>query len=117
MPWWSWIVIWVVLVVLALGYLVLLGLHLWHKLVRLGREAAETSSRLSVNAPPAGSGSAGAALAPDPFRAPAVASRVYREGKAARAAARAHRRVQRRKVRGQAQSLKDLRREGVNLYP
>ncbi|WP_394937694.1 hypothetical protein [Psychromicrobium sp. YIM B11713] len=139
MPWWSWIVIWVALVALSLLYVVLLGIKLWRHFVALGREVSHASERLSF-APSRGASPSGAASgdllrqavgeaatnessAPAELREPGWAIHgnptelraEYVQGKQDRKAVRRDRRIARRRERGQAQSLSDLRHSGTDL--
>lgn len=47
MPWWSWVLIWFVLVLILLGVLVLSGVYLWRKLKSLLGELDTAQARLS----------------------------------------------------------------------
>lgn len=47
MQWWSWTLIWIVLVLLLLGMLVLGGIHLWRKAKALLAEAGRAQERLT----------------------------------------------------------------------
>lgn len=117
MPWWSWIVIWVALLALSLLYVVLLGIKLWRHVVRLGKEFSEASARMG-NRPggPDGELPGRTAETPLPEREPgwavssdpALLAEEYRAGKRRRRIDRVRRRVARRRLRGQAQSLRDL---------
>ena len=48
MPWWSWLVIWTVLVLGLLGMLGFFGWWLFRKVVAAGREAAELLAKTEV---------------------------------------------------------------------
>ena len=118
MPWWSWVLIWVCLLACTLLVLVLGGVHLFRK----GLAVMHGVSEALGEAFPADRGAAGPGdaaddggtqpVAPAPgsavFADPAVMRRQYAEGREARRAARRDRRVERRRLRGQAQSLRDL---------
>ncbi len=90
MPWWSWLIIWTVLVLGSLGMLAGLGLRLFRKALRTlqGVEAVgEQISAIDINlAPPSA-----------PFQ-PAIFAdaQVLRQGIAQRSAERTHRSQQRR---------------------
>ena len=117
MPWWSWIVIWVALIALALLYVVLLGLKVWRDATRTMRTFEETSARLGAyqrastseweaKQPPAPERPApGSAV----FASPEQMKDDYLAAKEERRLARLQRRVARRKERGQLQSLRDIR--------
>lgn len=125
MPWWSWIVIWVALLALSLLYVVLLGIKLWRHVVGLGREFSAASARMGS---PLAQPSAELATSPSEnpsespgedvpaerepgwalYSDPGQLVQEYGSGKRSRQAERARRRVHRRGVRGQAQSLRDL---------
>jgi hypothetical protein len=48
MPWWSWVVIWVALVLALVALLVLGGLWLWRKLMRFFDDLGELADQASV---------------------------------------------------------------------
>ena len=126
MPWWSWVLIWVSLLACTLLVLVLGGVHIVRKGLALMREAGEALGQLSPairvadgtaaeeRADAGGRADDGGALsaAPAPgsavFAEPAAMRREYAEGRARRREARRERRVERRRLRGQPQSLRDL---------
>lgn len=127
MPWWSWVLIWVVLVLSLLTMLVSLALFIWRKLVALGAEVAATAGGLSAFN---GTGSADSSTLTtqavsgsadqaeqrwDLFTDPSRARANYTQGKADRRAQRRRLRVERRARRGQPQSLRDLEAEGIDL--
>lgn len=115
MPWWSWIVIWVALVALALLFVVLMGLKVWrdgtktlHAVTAVGdelsaywadreRAAAQKPTVVRTAVP-------GAAV----FATPEQMKDDYLAAKEERRFARLQRRVARRKERGQLQSLRDI---------
>ena len=99
MPWWSWVLIWVSLLACTLLVLVLGGVHIVRKGLALMREAGEALGQLS----PALRVADGTAA-----EERAVMRREYAEGREKRRAARRDRRVERRRLRGQPQSLRDL---------
>lgn len=118
MPWWSWVLIWVSLLACTLLVLVLGAVHLVRKGLALMRETGESLGRLSPDARPGQSpgeaaddgGAPLSAAVPGSavFADPAVVRREYAEGREHRRAARRDRRVERRRLRGQPQSLRDL---------
>lgn len=117
MPWWSWIVIWVALIALALLYIVLLGLKVWRDASRTMRAFEETSASLSdYRHAKAAEWDAKAPIAPEHappgsavFASPEQMKDDYLAAKGARRIGRLTRRVARRKERGQLQSLRDIR--------
>lgn len=48
MSWYLWVLVWAVVLLLALGVMIMLGLSLWRKAKALGRELAQASERLAV---------------------------------------------------------------------
>lgn len=48
MSWWLWVLLWVLLVLLALGFFALLGLFLWRRVRLLTRELSTAAERLSA---------------------------------------------------------------------
>lgn len=48
MPWWSWVLIWVVLVLGLLGMLAFFAVHLFRKVVAAGREASVLIEKADV---------------------------------------------------------------------
>lgn len=48
MPWWSWVVIWVVLVLGLLGMLAFFAVHLFRKVMAAGREASALIEKTEV---------------------------------------------------------------------
>lgn len=119
MPWWSWIVIWVALLALSLLYVVLLGIKLWRHVVRLGKEFSDASARLGgpsgrFDGIPSDSLASSSDAEREPGWAvhgdPGDLAAEYRAGKRQRGADRTQRRVERRALRSQAQSLRDLAR-------
>ena len=116
MPWWSWILIWVALVALALLFAVLMGLKVWrdgvktlHAVTAVGEELeahwAEreqaASQRLRAKARTTVPGAA-------VFARPVQMKDDYLAAREGRKHARLQRRVARRKERGQLQSLRDI---------
>jgi len=116
MPWWSWIVLWVALVALALLFVIVMGFKLWRdasatmraftavsedlgqhweKSSQRAREAHVTEPRNVVP---------GSAV----FATPEQMKDDYVAAKEERRFARLQRRVARRKERGQLQSLRDI---------
>ncbi len=125
MPWWTWILIWTALLALSLSLFVLLGVRLFRQGMATLRELGEAGERLSHLSPPAGSGTAGGALMeaaaggsapvatrPVPgsavFAPPERIRHDYSTSKLARQEARRARRIQRKTLRGQPQSLRDI---------
>jgi hypothetical protein len=126
MPWWSWILIWIALVALSLLFYVVLGVRLFRKFTTTLRELGEAADRFSRLPSPAvhgaGSATGGAgttmengvheAARPAPgdavFASPARMRHAYLASKIARQNARRLRRIQRRRDRGQPQTLRDI---------
>ncbi|MFJ6026762.1 hypothetical protein ACIQCN_04805 [Pseudarthrobacter sp. NPDC092424] len=112
MPWWSWILIWVSLVALALLFYVLLGIRLFRQFMATMADLSAAGERLGRLGPldpgaeVAGTGQAvpGSAV----FAPPAAMRHDYEASKAVRSDERRRRRVQRKADRGQPQRLKDL---------
>ncbi len=109
--------IWVSLLALSLLYVLLLGIKLWRHVVALGRECSEATARLGKPSVQFSQDLAGNSA--DPLKVvrepgwavdadPAEVHAEYRSGKLNRKLDRTARRVERRSVRGQAQSLRDL---------
>jgi len=117
MPWWSWILIWVALVALALLFAVLMGLKVWrdglktlHAVTAVGDElgahwARQVQSATEAQAAQSRPAVAGAAV----FATPEQMKDDYLASKEDRRIARLQRRVARRKERGQLQSLRDIK--------
>jgi hypothetical protein len=135
MPWWTWIVIWIALVALSLLFFVVLGVRLFRQFMATVtelREAGDRFSRLPSGPGPTegadalGANTSGAlpgALArsvpvavpvavPVPgeavFASPARMRRYHRDSKLSRQEDRRVRRIQRKRDRGQPQSLYDI---------
>lgn len=107
MPWWSWILIWVVLTAVALLLYVLIGYRLFRKFMAVLSEVQAAGSRLSfisATAPAAPE----KAFQPAVFADPEEERRRYDEGKAVRKDARRERRVQRRIQHGQPRAWRDI---------
>lgn len=117
MPWWSWILIWVSLVALALLLYVLLGIRLFRQFMatmadlgaageQLGRLGPLDEGPLLAATEEAGAGPVrpGSAV----FASPAAMRHDYEASKAVRGEQRRRRRVQRKTDRGQPQRLGDL---------
>ncbi|ALE92139.1 hypothetical protein AOC05_07005 [Arthrobacter alpinus] len=116
MPWWSWILIWVALVALALLFVTALGFKLWREASLTMRSMTAVSEQLTQrwetnsqafqesyvteerNVVP------GSAV----FATPEQMKDDYLAAKEERRFARLQRRVARRKERGQLQSLRDI---------
>ncbi|RAN74241.1 hypothetical protein B5P43_29455 [Bacillus sp. SRB_336] len=117
MPWWSWIIIWVALVALALLFAVLMGLKVWrdglktlHAVTAVGDElgaywAKRSSAAAEPQPVPPRTTAPGAAV----FATPEQMKDDYLAAKEARRFSRLQRRVARRKERGQLQSLRDIK--------
>lgn len=113
MPWWSWILIWIALIALSLLVYVLLGIRLYRQFMSVMKDLGTAGQKMG-HLPPAkaadaglhGSGPAqpGAAV----FASPARMRHDYDASKSSRREGRRQRRVQRRRDRGQPQSLGDL---------
>lgn len=112
MPWWSWILIWVSLVALALLFYVLLGIRLFRQFMATMADLSAAGEQLWRLGPrePGPEADAGAATRPGlaVFASPAVMRHDYEASKALRIDQRRRRRVQRKAERGQPQRLKDL---------
>ncbi|UUL75276.1 alkaline shock response membrane anchor protein AmaP [Pseudarthrobacter sp. Fe7] len=111
MPWWSWILIWVALVALALLFYVLLGIRLFRQFMATMKDLSAAGEKLGRVNP------VEVQEATDPERAlpgsavfasPAAMRHDYEASKSARREERRRRRVQRKKDRGQPQALGDL---------
>ena len=118
MPWWSWILIWVSLVALALLFYVLLGIRLFRqfmstmadlsaageKLGRLGPLGPDPEAARDADAAGPGQVPPGSAV----FASPAAMRHDYEASKAVRSEDRRQRRVQRKMDRSQPQRLGDV---------
>ncbi|GAA2197131.1 hypothetical protein [Sinomonas flava] len=115
MPWWSWVLIWVALSACTVTFLVLAGVYLVRKGLALMRDASAALGEIAER-PPAAEGPAHDHEASPSRRAPGSAvfadpdlmRREYEEGRELRRLSRRDRRVERRRLRGQPQSLHDL---------
>lgn len=112
MLWWSWILIWVALVALALLLFLLLGIRLFRKFMATVKDLGAAGEKLGhispvflpEPAPAADRMPAGSAV----FASPEIMRHDYEAAKASRREERRRRRVQRRTDRGQLQALGDL---------
>lgn len=112
MPWWSWILLWVSLVALALLFYVLMGIRLFRQFMATMADLSTAGERLGRLEPldpetevaDPGAAPPGSAV----FASPAAMRHDYEASKAVRTDARRQRRVQRKTDRGQPQRLKDL---------
>ncbi|MGG5172530.1 hypothetical protein ACQR35_10185 [Pseudarthrobacter sp. J1738] len=113
MPWWSWILLWVALVAIALLIFVVLGIRLFRGFMALLKEFEESSAKLgnfldsrSVE------GSSDDASAERPglgiFADPDTVRAEYRAGKAERQELRRVKRVARKVARHQPRTLHDI---------
>ena len=112
MPWWSWILIWVALVALALLFYVLMGIRLFRQFMATVKDLSAAGGKLGHLGPagiPEEPGEPSRALpGAAVFASPAVMRHDYEASKLARREERRRRRVQRKKDRGQPQALGDL---------
>ncbi|HEY1156816.1 MAG TPA: hypothetical protein VGE95_11065 [Arthrobacter sp.] len=112
MPWWSWILIWVALVAVALLFYVLLGIRLFRQFMATMKDLSAAGAKLGHLGPtevPDESGDLSRAVPGSAvFASPAVMRHDYEASKLARREERRRRRVQRKKDRGQPQALGDL---------
>lgn len=120
MPWWFWILLWTVLVLATLVFLALCGLHLYRRFMAMFNEVTAAGDALALPpGEPLGEDLGGrqrpASGAAVLFRAPEDAQAEYRAGKSARRRARRDRRVAGKRVRGQAQRVRDLYPRDVDL--
>lgn len=113
MPWWFWILLWVVLALATLVFLGLCALHLYRRFMALAHEVGTAGDALALppgqaleedvpagSRPPAGA----AAL----FRSPEAARAGYDAGKLARRRARRDRRMAGKRATGRPQRVRDL---------
>ncbi|MEO5780301.1 MULTISPECIES: hypothetical protein [Arthrobacter] len=125
MPWWSWILIWIALVSLSLLFFVVLGVRLFRQFMTTVKELGEAGDRFSrpahvpVSGPAADApvsagevhGAGQDVIKPAPgtavFALPEQMRHDYRASKQARREDRRLRRIQRKRDRGQPQSLRD----------
>lgn len=114
MAWWFWILLWVALVALSLLFFGILGVKLFRSFTAMLTELEAASNRLGS----AGSPVAGEATAPEPaaegvpdalFSDPRKARIHYAASKLQRQEQRRLRRMERKRLRGQPQALRDLR--------
>ncbi|MGA7206950.1 MAG: hypothetical protein WBX27_20250 [Specibacter sp.] len=117
MPWWSWIILWVALIALALLFAVVMGLKLWRGATATMRTFSSVSEELSAHweqrekqlaeshVTEPRTSVPGAAV----FATPEQMKDDYVAAKEERRFARLQRRVARRKERGQLQSLRDIK--------
>lgn len=112
MPWWSWILIWLALVAVALLFYVLLGIRLFRQFMATVKDLAAAGEKLGHLSPVEVAGEPADPSGPLPgsavFASPAVMRHDYEASKWARREERRRRRVQRKKDRGQPQALGDL---------
>ena len=107
MPWWSWILIWVALTVVALAFYALIGYRLFRQFMAVLGEVQTAGSRFSFT-PAASPVLPGAGAGPAIFDNPEAARQRYEDGKAARKDARRERRVERRRLREQPRAWRDI---------
>lgn len=112
MPWWSWILIWVALVAVALLFYVLLGIRLFRQFMATVKDLGAAGEKLGhlnpIDLPDESADPAEALPGSAVFASPAVMRHDYEASKWARREERRRRRVQRKKDRGQPQALGDL---------
>lgn len=116
MPWWSWILIWLALVALALLFVAFLGFRLWRGATATARTFSDVSAERAAywdaslekatveHVTKPRSVVPGSAV----FATPEKMKDDYLAAKEERRFARLQRRVARRKERGQLQSLRDI---------
>ena len=112
MPWWSWILIWVALVAVALLFYVLLGIRLFRQFMATVKDLSAAGDKLGHLGP--------VELPEEPvdqtrmlpgsavFASPALMRHDYEASKSSRREERRLKRVQRKADRGQPQALGDL---------
>jgi len=112
MPWWSWILIWVALVAVALLFYVLLGIRLFRQFMATMKDLSAAGAKLghlgSIEVPDETGDLSRTVPGSAVFASPAVMRHDYEASKLARREERRRRRVQRKKDRGQPQALGDL---------
>ncbi|WP_372699273.1 hypothetical protein [Arthrobacter sp. JSM 101049] len=120
MPWWFWILLWVVLALATLVFLGLCALHLYRRFMALAQEVGTAGDALVL--PPGEPLEEDRRTDPLPavgvaalFRSPEVARAEYDAGKLARRRARRDRRVAGKRARGRAQRVRDLYPRDVDL--
>ncbi len=107
MPWWSWVLIWIVLVLILLGTLALLGWRLFKKAMRALEALGELSDKTAAL------GDAARDLEPDSF-VPSILRPIQdvhdaRAAQRRRSAERKHSRRENRLARGRVLVSADLR--------
>ncbi len=115
LPWWFWVLLWIVLILGMLLFLVLSGIRLFRGFMKLMDEVGEAGDRIgTAMETPAGPidygvlpdrGPSGVAAL---FQDPDDARASLEAGKARRVEVRRVRRVERKALRGQAQRVADL---------
>jgi hypothetical protein len=108
MPWWSWILIWVALTVVALAFYALIGYRLFRQFMAVLGEVQTAGSRFSFTPAASPVLPEGAGAGPAIFENPEAARQRYEDGKAARKDARRERRVERRRLREQPRAWRDI---------
>ncbi|ADX73062.1 hypothetical protein D7Z96_00075 [Pseudarthrobacter phenanthrenivorans] len=112
MPWWSWILIWVALVSLALLFYLLLGIRLFRQFMATVKDLGEAGEKLGrlgpLDAPEDPADPARPVPGSAVFASPSVMRHDYEASKSSRREERRLRRVQRKTDRGQPQALGDL---------
>lgn len=108
MPWWSWILIWLVLAAGAAAFYALIGFRVFQRFLGILREFEAATARLSFHAPDTVPSTVVHEERQDVFGDPDAARTSYESGKAARREARRQRRVERRIAKGQPRAWRDL---------
>lgn len=113
MPWWSWIAIWIALIALSLLLFVLLGIRLFRQFMAVMRDVSAAGDKLAqTQATLPDVETPGDAAQPEPgwavFASPAKVRHDYHTSKSSRRELRRQRRMQRKRLRNQPQSLRDL---------
>ncbi|MDQ0769090.1 biopolymer transport protein ExbB/TolQ [Pseudarthrobacter defluvii] len=112
MPWWSWILIWVALVAVALLFYVLLGIRLFRQFMATMKDLSAAGEKLGhlgpVELPEESADPSRTLPGSAVFASPAAMRHDYEASKLARREERRRRRVQRKMDRGQPQALGDL---------
>ncbi|MGO2633211.1 MAG: hypothetical protein ACTH9H_05580 [Galactobacter sp.] len=116
MPWWSWVLIWTLLVLILLAVLVLGGVHLWRKLKALMDNVAQAEAALtpamSSGAPRRAERTSELPVGWDALSAePIVVRAGLREEKDARKDARRTRRIENLYATGRPRRYTDLDHE------
>lgn len=109
MPWWTWIVLWIVLLALSAVFLLVLGYRVFRKMVAALKEFERAGELLHASgaeyvADAAGTPASSAAI----FNQPAAVRAERNAGKRAREHVRRERRIRLRAHREQPQLLRDL---------